>query len=148
MAYFKSNLVKMVTQSVPDRAGEIHEVFVEYTINPNAVNTVDVVELCNLPAMSKIVECDVFTQNFAAANINLGFMSGVYGNPDGARTVGTQLLNASAANAAASVGLATLAGIAADENNDRGIGFTVSANQAAGATKKLFLRLRYTRSTN
>ena len=147
MAYLKSNLVKMVTQSVPDRAGEIHEVFVEYTINPAAVNTVDVVELCNLPAMAKIVECDVFTQNFAAANVNVGFMSGAYGNPDGARTVGTQLFNAQAANAAATVGLATLAGIAADENNDRGIGFTVSVNQTAGATKKLFLRLRYTRTS-
>ena len=135
----------MVPIVVPDRAGEVVETIIEYTINPVAVNTGDVVELFALPAMCKLVRADILSANFAAANITIGFMSGTYGDPDAARTVGSEIFNAQAANAAAAASLATLVAIAADENKDRGIGMTVSANQAAAANKKIQLRLAYTR---
>lgn len=117
----------------------VTEVFT-VTANPDAS---DVVELGILPARAFPVDAILITDAAnAAITADVGLMSGVVGDPDDARSVGTELFNAlSIATAGATrVSAATAFGVA-KAATDRSIGLTVSG--ATVATEfKLILTYR------
>jgi hypothetical protein len=143
MTIQQSKNVRKITATVPQIAGTIHTQFVQYAVTENYVTGTDVIEMAVLPANCKLTTVDLFTAGIAAtATLDVGFLTGEYGDPLDTRTGDSTLLAAAAKNGAASATIGTLAPLAAS-NVDRGVGVTLSANEAAGAGV-ITLRLNYT----
>lgn len=131
MPTFQAKNVNTVTAATPDNAGEVYTQLVQFPITA-AYAATDVIEMAVLPARTKLVGVDLLTSGIAAvATVDVGFLTGEYGDKVTARTGDAVILGAAAKNAAASATIATLFGIAATEV-DRGIGVKLSAAEAAG----------------
>jgi len=103
----------------------------------------DKLELGMLPAGARVVGASLIGENMGAVNAVAGLMSGEPGDPNDARTVGSQLFAATSVQTAA-VSATTLACLTiAPSNVHRAIGVTLSANITAAANKKLTLVLEY-----
>jgi hypothetical protein len=116
----------------------------KYTFGAAFVAAADKVEMMVLPANAKVVSLRLIGRNLGGANnASVGIMSGEPGDPDNARTVGTQFLSAQAAqNAEPTATSAACLGVAAAEGH-RSIGVTLSADVAAG-DRDLTLLVQYT----
>lgn len=105
--------------------------------------SLDKLELAVLPAGAQLVGAQVIGANFGAITGNIGLMSGEVGSTDNARTSGSEIFSAiSINNNEARATLAACLAIA-PSNQHRSIGFVPSADVAAGATKRLTLRIEY-----
>lgn len=142
MPTFQSKNVNTITAATPDQAGEVYTQLVQYAVTAAYATATDVIELAVLPARCKLVGVELLTSGVAAvATLDVGFLTGEYGDKVAARTVGSTIIAATAKNAAASASNETLFGLAAAEV-DRGVGVKLSANEAAGAGK-ITLKLSY-----
>lgn len=104
----------------------------------------DKLELGLLPAGAQLLRAELISGALGAITADVGLMSGEAGTPDGARTVGNEILNDASVNGTAvSATTAACIAIAPDEGN-RGIGVTLSGNVVAGANKTLTLVIDYT----
>jgi hypothetical protein len=118
----------------PADAGSLHTMRVTLALAAQAIATTDVVELLILPMHCRIRSAVIIPVGIGAGvNANVGIMSGTPGDPDGARTVGTEIFNAQAINATPVESVAATMLDLAPTDTDRSIGLTVSANVAAGA---------------
>ena len=115
-----------------------------YTFTEDFTAADDVLELGILPAKTRCVGAKLIGENTGATNAVLGLMAGEVGDPDPARAVTDDLFGATAINNA-EVEADTLDCLDIPvSDKHRSIGVTLSANVAAGATKKLTLVLEYT----
>lgn len=141
MATQQATNVNTVTPTVPHMAGSVHCQILTFTFT-KAYTTADVIEMGALPANCKLVDVDLLSSGIAAAaTIDVGFLTGDYGDRAGARTSGNTIFAAAAKNGAASLSIAAANGIAAAGVN-RGIGVKLSANEAAGPGV-ITLRIKY-----
>lgn len=102
----------------------------------------DKVELGVLPAGTELVGYKAVAANLNG-NITIGLMSGEFGNPDNARTVGAELYSAQAMASGVHVTEIAAGLNIAPAQVDRGIGLTGSADIAAAGTKSITLFLYY-----
>lgn len=123
-----------------ERYGDLKSVTFRCPINADtvgvAVATTDVLELGELPAGAELVSAELITSGLAAGTVTIGFMSGNTLDTIAARTNGTQLFNATAANATADLTTAQVRALAENvrrSTDNRSIGFTSSVNQPLGA---------------
>lgn len=107
-----------------------------------AVASTDILELAYLPPYCKVLAVDVLTVGTAAVTFDIGFMSGEVGSSDPDRTSGAELFDDATPTTQASASLANLAAIT-PVGNARSIGVKPSANVAANAATKLYMRIRY-----
>lgn len=127
--------------TMPDGAGEVHRAVFQHTLGA-ALNTTDVLEIGALPARCQIVGARLEVTGIAGTtNVNVGFMSGEYGDTSATRTNGSELFAAATATTARTLGLAAGAAIAKSDAH-RSIGVEVSANEAAGA-KTIYVEIDY-----
>ncbi len=128
--------------TTPDRAGEVCEQIFTHTFNA-ALDTTDILELAALIPFGRILAVDLADENVGVLNWTIGYMSGTVGSTDAARTSGTELFAAQAAGTPVSMTVAALAALAANGYDAKSIGVKTSVNIAAGAIKKIHLRIRY-----
>lgn len=146
MAYHKSAFVKKTPITSPHMAGQVHEAIYTFTVDAAYTAATDVIELAGLAPMTKILGVDISAANLAATTtINVGLMSGAYGDADDSRTVGTEFFSAQAFGTPASMTLAAVAALNPIGDAPVGLGLKLSLDQTAGATKKVHVRVRYTR---
>lgn len=128
-------------------AGQVETHIVTFTFNSDFTAASDIGELCALPAMAKLIEFEYETENLSAGNISFGFMSGKPGSTDATRTCDDSLLAAATrvAGNGRSVGVVALAELTPDASEHRSIGFECSADEAAGATKQVHVKVSYIR---
>lgn len=107
-----------------------------------ALAAADTLELAALPPYCKILSLEMIGEGTGATTMTVGFMSGEFGSNDPARTLGTELFNAVAANALAAATIPALAALAVSDSI-RSIGVKPSANIAANAATKLHFRITY-----
>lgn len=125
-------------------AGERVSVLYEYTFDAAYTAATDKIELGLLPAGARVVGATVIGENLGSVTANVGLMTGAPGSTDNARTVGTDLFSAqSVNNTEANATALKCKTIAIDSSQHRAIGATISADVAAGSTKKLSLVLDY-----
>lgn len=126
----------------PQTAGAVHAQLYSYDAAAGLL-AADILEIGELPPGCKVVDAIVFTEGtFTGITANVGIMSGAYGDPDAARTSGSEIF--------AAADLTTFARLAkrdslllASVEASRGIGLKVSADVDAGAGKKIHLMLFY-----
>jgi hypothetical protein len=107
-----------------------------------AAASANILEIGMLPAHCTIVDAQLIASGtFGSETVKVGLISGEYGAPDNARTLGDELFATGAVTGFARLDTAKHATVKAAAV-DRGIGIQPSANIAAGA-KKLTLRLFY-----
>jgi hypothetical protein len=129
------------------QAGILTTAIYEYVVATNFVAADDRIEMGILPADVQLVGATVVGVGVGAVNAVLGIMTGEPGDPSNSRTVGTtaglQVIGATSVNDAAAV--ATLANCLSIPRSDkhRSLGVTLSGNVAAGAAKKVILRIDY-----
>ncbi len=141
MSIIQAKSIMRTPITMPDGAGEVHRAVFQHTLD-TAINTTDILEIGALPATCKIVGSRLEATGIAGTtNLTVGFMSGDYGSTDAARTSGSELFNAVAANTTPSLGLAAAAGLTVSDKH-RSIGVKVSANEAAGA-KTIYVEIDY-----
>ena len=134
--------VNKVTPTVPQMAGSVHTQLLTFAITAAYTAATDVIEMGALPANCRLTGVDLLTSGIAAtATVDVGFLTGEYGDKLNARTGDATLISAAAKNGAASASIATLAGLSGS-GVDRGIGVKLSANEAAGSGV-ITLRLNY-----
>lgn len=112
-----------------------------FEVTAGALASSDIVELAVLPAHHTIVDAilDMDTLD-AGITADVGIMSGTVGDPDNARTCGSELFSAvDASSAVFSRVDARSAVTIAPKDSDRSIGVKVSGSVAAG--KKIALTL-------
>ncbi|WP_299671672.1 hypothetical protein [uncultured Roseobacter sp.] len=127
--------------SNPGQAGQSTERIFVHTLN--ADSGTDIIEMAGLPAYMVPTEVTVDTDNLAGVTtIQVGLVSGVFKEPDDARTLGSEFLAAAPSTAETSTPLLTLADIEKSMEH-RGIGVQLSQNEAAAANKRIVLRVRY-----
>lgn len=140
-AYFKGNSRKPFPSGF--HAGASYTFTHTHVFDKEGMVVADVLELFPWPAGAKIVEMAFSSENLPAGNTTIGVMSGTPGEPDGARTVGTELVNAVAHAATdGNVTLVTLAaaGLAPSDAN-RSIGFKTSADIGVAANRRLHVKV-------
>ncbi len=145
MALFQSSYGKrLLTPTRPLSAGAVHCARFEYAFTSAFAFATDKLELGVLPAFARPVDAVLLGGLTAAGNATVGLMSGDVGNPDNARTVGSEFFSATdALDTVTRMSLAT--GFNLDPAEvDRSIGVTLSANVAAGGGRKIALLLFYT----
>jgi hypothetical protein len=103
----------------------------------------DTMEIGVLPAFAKIVDWTIVPENMAGVAVDVGIMSGNVGDPDAARTNGTQFFAAQAITATTVRGAAAAGFNLAPAGVDRGIGIKPGTNIAAGAGKKVTLIVQF-----
>jgi len=104
-----------------------------YRFNAAFVAAADKIEMALLPANTRIISARLIGRNLGVANnASMGIMSGEPGAPDDARTVGTQLLSAQAAQNLEPAALVSACLGVAPSQSHRSIGVTLSADVAAG----------------
>lgn len=125
----------------PNIAFAATEAIIEHVFN-EAVAATDILEIAYLPAYCRIMSAEVFSIGTGAVTFNVGFMSGKVGDVDPARTSGAEIFSAVTPTAKAEAAINTVAGLAMSDA-DRSIGIVPSAQVAANAGTKIYLRLRY-----
>lgn len=140
MATLQSNTAKRLTPvPTPEQAGQVTSLVFDYTFNPvGLVAASDRVELGVLPPYAKVVDWHVVANNLNG-NIAIGLMSGEFGDPSNARTVGTEFCVATAMTTGVVRATTTGAFAIAPTESYRSIGLTGSADIAAGSTKTIRL---------
>lgn len=108
-----------------------------------SMTTADTLELMPLPPLARITAFEYQLVGVAAGNVTFGYMSGRFGSDDPARTVGTELVNASASTTG-SLTLAQINALARNGDSLRSIGMRHSVATTAGAGVQVHIRLRYT----
>lgn len=105
-----------------------------YRFNANFVAAADKIEMAVLPANTRIISARLIGRNLGGVgnNASMGIMSGEPGAPDNARTVGTELLSAQAAQNLEPAALVSACLGVAPSQSHRSIGVTLSADVAAG----------------
>lgn len=126
----------------PNAAAEPKIVILSHTFT-EVQEIADVLELLPLPPYSRIMGFEYVTENLPAANLTIGFMSGVFGSDDAARTSGSELFNAVAvANTVTqTAALLPLALLAAVSEAPISIGLKSSAQITPAANRKIHIRL-------
>lgn len=142
MAVIINKRGKTLPLSTPGQAGQATERIETFELN-EAVNAADIVEITGLPAHMKPTECTVETEGLAGpTNITVGLMTGHIYEANDARTLGSEFVAAASAGSVNTTSVTDLAGISKSTEH-RGIGFQLSANEAAGAAKRVHIRIRY-----
>lgn len=135
-AYFKGN-----TRLQPPKAqvaGTNAIVFFTHVFDKELVDTTDVLELFPVPAGARVAAITYCSTNLPAGNMSLGWMSGVVGARDDARTSGTEFVSAVAhATTDISVALALLQ-LQARQSEPRSIGWKTSVSTGAVNANKTF----------
>lgn len=127
----------------PQTAGASHAQKFTFDFSSQAVASADILEIGELPPYCQIGNATLVPEgDFTGITVDVGLMSGAYGdNTDSSRTSGNQLW------AAQAVQFASLAKgdalLIASAEASRGIGVKFSGNIAAAAGKKLHLVLFY-----
>lgn len=127
----------------PQTAGAIH--FAKFTHVFDAAYTAsgNILELGVLPPYARIADYKIIPEgSFGGVTCSAGIMTGRLGD-DGARSQGTELAAATTALTAAIVGVKPEAFDAASSDVERAIGFTLSGDVSASASKKITLLLQY-----
>lgn len=140
-AYFKGNARTPVPH--PHRKGEVIEYMFTHVFT-EALATTDVLELFPIFPYGRIVGFDFTSENVAAVALDIGLMSGTPGSLDAGRTSDDVLIDGVLANATTGIetGLAALAAIAMNGETPVSVGVKTATDIAAGATKKLHVRIR------
>lgn len=130
----------------PCEAGVTASIVYELDMAAQAVNTTDVVELGPLPAKAQLIGATVIGTAVGAITATVGLLTGEAGDPLSTRaleggasdfiTAGNIDDTETAATRAACLGVAP-------SDTHRGVGCTISANEAAGAGKKIRVVLQY-----
>lgn len=142
MAIFQAKNVRSVTVSAPAMAGQVFTQIVSYAIT-SAYTVGDIIELTALPPNCRVVGLSLASENIAAvATLDVGYISGVYGDKLSVRTCGNELLAAAAKNVTAAPTVKALFGYG-KAALARGLGVKLSANEAAG-TGVIYLKVDYT----
>lgn len=144
MTVFQSSVAKgQAATPSAYQAGIVTTAIFEHVFNQSYVAATDVIELGLLPAETQIIGATVIGAELGATTANIGIMTGTPGDTVGVRTVGSQLFAATNVNNATAD--ATLANcLSVDRaNTHRAIGATIAANVAAGAAKKLTVKIDY-----
>lgn len=141
---FQSPTAKRKTSpSNPVHAGVLHVATFSYTVDAAYTTATDKIELGFLPADAKVKGATLIGENLGAITAKVGFMSGVPGTNDDTRTVGSDFFTAQSVNNTENSITALVAKGMASDVADRSIGVVLSADVAAGATKKVSLVLEY-----
>ncbi len=137
--YFKGNTRKPFPGGF--NAGASVTILHTHVFDKDQLDTVDFLELMPLPAGARVVDMTYSSENLPAGNGTIGILSGTPGDPDGARTMGTEYVNAVAHPAVdTKPTLILLAAVAASDAN-RSIGFKTSALIGVAANRKLNVRV-------
>jgi hypothetical protein len=144
MAIFQSSAAKgQAATPSAYQAGIVTTAIFEYTFTADYATATDVIELGLLPADTQIVGATVIAAGLGATTADIGIMTGTPGDTVAARTVGAELFDdTSVNNASANATLANCLAVARS-NAHRSIGAKVAANVAAGANKKLTVKIDY-----
>ena len=131
---------------LPFSAGMVASVVYTKTLTAAYVTATDIIELGAIPATARIVGATLICEGMTAATTaDVGVMDGAAGDAkDTGRALTADLLfdGVDAEDTETDAALLTCLGIAPAETH-RGIGVTMSANEAAGAGKKITVRLDY-----
>lgn len=142
MALYQNEVGKrLVTPPTPYEAGEVKVADFKVDLSAGFVAASDKFEIGALPAGCDVVDYLIIPTSMNG-NATIGFMSGEPGANDAARTVGSEFFSATTLASTAIRASAFAAGLAAAAAH-RGIGFTNSADIAAGAGKGFTLRVWY-----
>lgn len=136
----KRGVIALSAMPTPRENGEANTVLITHTLG-ETVAIGDIVEIAALPGECRLIAADIAAEN-VTGNIDVGIMSGVVDSIDPARTCGSEIFAAQAAGTAASATLVKLAALGVNAGN-RSIGVKFAAENTAGATKKVHLRLTY-----
>jgi len=125
------------------QAGIVTSAIFEYTFNAAYTAATDVIDLGLLPADTQIVGATVIGAGLGATTADIGLMTGAPGDTQATRTVGDDLFDAVTVNNAEND--ATLANCltVAPYGEHRAIGAVLAADVAAGAAKKLTVKIDY-----
>ena len=144
MALFQTAAAKgLLATPSAYQAGILTTAVYEYVFDEDYATATDKIELGRLPADVQIVGATVIGAGLGAVTADVGIMSGAPSDPDNDRTVGDELFDAQSVNNTEAA--ATLADCLAVARSDkhRAVGAVLSGNVAAGAAKKLTLRIDY-----
>jgi hypothetical protein len=122
-------------------AGSLLSHSFDYTFAAGMVAAADRLEIGVLPAFARPVDMILDGANLNG-NFTVGLMSGEVGDPSNTRTVGAELMAATAmtTNTARATGACRAV---EPTDKDRSIGITVSADIVAGGTKTVKMTLLY-----
>lgn len=141
MAFYQSDIGKRLTSApIVYEYGQVKCAEFTFTFSAGFVAASDKLELGEIPSDARILSVDAIPANLNG-NITIGVMSGEVGDPDSARTVGSEIFNAQAMVSSA---IRAVPVIAPTVNVRRSIGLTASADIAAAANKTITLRVYYT----
>lgn len=141
MAFYQSDIGKrLISAPIVYEYGDVKCAEFTFTFSAGFVAASDKLELGEIPPDARPLFVDAIPENLNG-NITIGVMSGEVGDPDSARTVGSEIFNA---QAMASTVVRAVPVIAATVNVRRSIGLTASADITAAANKKITLRVYYT----
>lgn len=133
--------------SMPIVAGAIHCHTFEADLSAGFTAASDIYEIGVLPANTRIVDADMVSVGLGAGNlIDVGFMSGLPGDDRDARTSGDELFDGVSSNAAHKMTLVNAFAVPKQGQGVSGhaaIGIKLSANEAAGAGKRILVRVFY-----
>lgn len=139
----QSNAILKDPITSPDMSGDVIEQIYTYTFAKAFTAATDILEFAALIPYGRIVNARIIGENIGATTLTVGFMSGAFKSLDPTRTSGAELFSAVVGNVEAQVPLLTLAGLALNGGEPVSIGLKVGADIAAGATKKVHLKLAY-----
>ncbi len=145
MAFYQSNVGKRLTSApIVYEHGDVKVAEFTFTFSAGFVAASDKLELGEIPAGAQVVDAIAIPENLNG-NITIGVMSGDLGNPDSARTVGSELFSATAmASTPVRASALTAFTIAPNHTDRRSLGLTASADISGAANKKITLRVFYT----
>lgn len=125
----------------PQTAGALHFAMFTHVFSEAYTASGNILELGVLPPFAKIAGYKIIPEgSFGGVTFSAGLMTGVLGD-DGSRSVGTELAAATTALTAAIEGVKPEAFDAASSDIERGIGFVLSGDVTASASKKIRLLL-------
>lgn len=107
-----------------------------------ALTTADILELAIFPPNCRPLSAELLTVGTGAATFTVGFMSGAPFSTDAARTSGSELFSAVTPTTKQEASIAALAALDAT-GTPRSIGVKASADIAANAATKIYLRISY-----
>lgn len=143
MAYYQNAVGKrQVMPPTPFQAGDVMVADFVVDLSAGFVSASDKFEIGMLPAGCQVIDYLIIPTSMNG-NATIGFMSGEWGVIDAARTVGADFMSALTLASTMIRATAFAAGLAANAAH-RSIGFTNSADVAAGAGKGFTLRVWYT----
>jgi hypothetical protein len=144
MAIFQSSAAKgQAATPSAYQAGIVTTAIFEYTFTADYATATDVIELGLLPADTQIVGATVIAAGLGATTADIGIMTGTPGDTVAERTVGAELFNDTSVNNATDDATLAECLAVARSNAHRAIGAKVAANVAAGAAKKLTVKIDY-----